>query len=330
MKLVQFYTNTKERRVGLVESSMTIRPLRDVTSMYELVNLTLASGKTLQQIIGEQVSDEKTDYEQLYEERRLLVPFDHPDPAHCLVTGTGLNHLGSAMARDAMHVKPDEEDKQTDSMKMYRLGLAGGKPKAGDIGVQPEWFYKGNGHCVVAPGQALEIPSFGLTGGEEVEIVGVYMISGSGEVIRVGYALGNEFADQTMESQNYLYLAHSKLRQCSFGPELFVGELPKTVEGNVRILRNGKEIWSNAFLSGEDHMTHSLDNLEQHHFKYSMFRQPGDVHLHFFGAALLSFVAGVKTEGGDVFELSSPVFGRPLLNSLGQDVRKGCIPVKSL
>ena len=57
------------------------------------------------------------------------------------------------------------------------------------------------------------------------------MISDDGVPFRVGYALGNEFSDHIMERQNYLYLAHSKLRNCSFGPELLIGDLP----GNVQV-----------------------------------------------------------------------------------------------
>jgi hypothetical protein len=330
MRLIQFLSENKQRQVGVVQDATKVTVLRGTDSVYQLISDNADKATSLQTMLDVYLSKDTLDYEQLYNKQRLLVPFDHPDPAHCLVTGTGLNHLGSATARDAMHVKPENEDKQTDSMKMYRLGLAGGKPKPGETGVQPEWFYKGNGHCIVAPGQALEIPSFGLTGGEEVEIVGVYMIASNGDVLRVGYALGNEFADHQMESQNYLYLAHSKLRACSFGPELLVDELPKVVEGKVRVLRNNQEIWSDAFYSGEDHMTHSLANLEQHHFKYSMFRQPGDVHLHFFGAALLSYAAGVKTQAGDVFELSSPTFGRPLQNPLAHAPKQNRITVRAL
>ncbi len=33
----------------------------------------------------------------------MLAPIDHRDPAHLLVTGTGLSHLGSAEGRDKMH-----------------------------------------------------------------------------------------------------------------------------------------------------------------------------------------------------------------------------------
>ena len=43
-------------------------------------------------------------------------------------------------------------------------------------------------------------------------------------LVVLGFALGNEFSDHVTERVNYLYLAHSKLRWCSFGPELRVGE----------------------------------------------------------------------------------------------------------
>jgi len=76
-----------------------------------------------------------------------------------MVSGTGLNHLGSAMARDAMHTSTGPSN-ISDSMKMFKLGLEGGKPKNGEHGAQPEWFYKGDGSCVVSPGQPLELPSF--------------------------------------------------------------------------------------------------------------------------------------------------------------------------
>ncbi len=98
--------------------------------------------------------------------------------------------------------------------------------------MQPEWFYKGDGRCVVPPGQPLELPAYALDGGEEVEVVGCYVVGDDGTPWRVGFALGNEYADHVMERQNYLYLAHSKLRQCSYGPELLLGELPASVNGH--------------------------------------------------------------------------------------------------
>jgi hypothetical protein len=201
-------------------------------------------------------------------------------------------------------------------MKMFKLGLDGGKPAGGGAGVQPEWFYKGDGSAVVAPGAALALPAFALDGGDEAEVVGLYVIASDGTPCRLGYALGNEFSDHAMERQNYLYLAHSKLRQCSFGPELRLGELQADVRGTVRVRRGNEVLWQREFLSGEANMSHSLDNLERHHFKYPGFRRPGDAHVHFFGASSISTADGIETKAGDVFEIESEEFGRPLVNPL--------------
>jgi hypothetical protein len=188
--------------------------------------------------------------------------------------------------------------------------------------VQPEWFYKGNGYHIVPPEHPLVSPPFSMDGGEEAELVGLYVVAESSEVLRVGFALGNEFSDHAMEAENYLYLAHSKLRPCSFGPELLVGTLPKAITGEVCIFRDGL-IWSAHFSTGEDAMTYTIAGLEHHHFKYSVFRQPGDVHIHFFGASSLSYKAGIAARAGDRFEISAPEFGRPLRNTLAQSPVQG-------
>jgi hypothetical protein len=240
----------------------------------------------------------------------------HPDPAHMHVTGTGLTHLGSAATRDAMHAQAQKAEALTDSMKMFRMGVEGGKPAPGQVGVAPEWFYKGNGHAARGPGQALRSPSFALDSGEEPEIAAFYLIGPDGQPHRIGFSLANEFSDHVTERINYLYLAHSKLRDASFGPELLVGPLPQDVQGTSRILRAGEVIWQKPFVSGEGNMSHTLANLEHHHFKYDIFRQPGDLHVHMFGTATLSFADGIRTEAGDVFEIESPVFGQPLRNPL--------------
>jgi hypothetical protein len=235
----------------------------------------------------------------------------HPDAAHMMVTGTGLTHLGSASARDAMHKAAEGE---TDSMKMFRMGLEGGKPAANETGVQPEWFYKGTGNAVVAPGAALVSPHFALDGSEEPEIAGIYINSDEGRPYRVGYALANEFSDHVTERVNYLYLAHSKLRQTCFGPEIFIGDLPQNIQGTSRITRGDTVLWEKPFLSGEDNMSHTIANLEHHHFKYEIFRVPGDLHVHMFGTATLSFADGIKVQDGDVIEIQAAEFGLVLHN----------------
>jgi hypothetical protein len=319
MRLVQFLDRAGARTIGVVsESGATLEVIGGAQRVYDMAMEAIRRDVALAQIAREWQTKELVSYEEVIAEGRLLPPLDHADAARWLVTGTGLSHLGSAAARDSMHVKLQQaESELTDSMKMFKWGLEGGKPKPGEMGVQPEWFYKGDGRCVVAPGQALELPPYALDGGDEVEVVGLYVVADDGTPWRVGFALGNEYADHVMERQNYLYLAHSKLRQCSYGPELLLGELPASIKGTARLLRGPEALWSDEWLSGDDNMAHSIANLEHHHFKYPDFRRPGDVHVHFFGAATGSFTKNVKAAVGDVFEIAAPMFGRPLRNPLG-------------
>ena len=290
--------------------------LRGAESVYALALDCARDGEKIADRIGRLGFGSAVDLAKAYEEGRLAPPILHPDPAHLHLTGTGLTHLGSASTRDAMHQKTMKADESTltDSMRMFRMGVEGGKPATGKPGVQPEWFYKGNGTMVAAPGAALSSPAFADDGGEEPEIAGIYVIGDDGTPFRVGFTLANEFSDHVMERVNYLYLAHSKLRPASFGPEILVGDLPRDVRGTSRIRRGGETIFEKPFLSGETNMSHTIANLEHHHFKYGVFRQPGDVHVHMFGTATLSFADGVRTEPGDVFEIESAPFGMPLRN----------------
>jgi len=318
VRLVQYTGRDGQRHVGRVTADDAIEPLDGVDRVYRLALEALHNGQTLDAVAAARASGRREDYDAIVAEQRLLPPLDHPDPARCLVTGTGLSHLGSAAARDSMHAKLQQaEDALTDSMKMFKWGVEAGKPVPGTIGAAPEWFYKGDGRWVVPPGKPLELPAFAADGGEEVEIAGLYVVADDGTPVRVGFALGNEYSDHVTERRNYLYLAHSKLRECSYGPELVTGELPASVRGTARLLRNGKVVWSSEWLSGEDNMCHSVANLEHHHFRYRQFRTPGDVHVHFFGAATGSFTQNVATEPGDIFEISAEGFGRPLRNTLG-------------
>jgi hypothetical protein len=258
---------------------------------------------------------EEVDLAAALEARRILSPVDHPDSARILLSGTGLTHLGSADARDRMHAKAHSAD-ASDSMKMFRMGLEGGKPPEGQVGVQPEWFYKGDGRGIVAPESPLLSPEFAADAGEEPELAGIYLIAADGTPCRLGFTLANEFSDHVTERTNYLYLAHSKLRPAALGPELLVGDLPADIRGTTRITRAGQTLWEKPFLTGEANMSHHVRNLEHHHFKYELCRRPGDVHVHFFGTATLSFAEGIRARDGDVFEIEAQPFGLPLRNPL--------------
>ena len=292
------------------------RIVRGVVSTYDLAIAAIRAGRTLAAEVAAVGTGDAVDLDAALAEGRVLAPIDHRDPAHMLVTGTGLSHLGSAEGRDKMHKDLADPARLSDSMKMFRMGLDNGKPAPGARGVQPEWFYKGDGSIVVGPEAPLPSPDFALDGGEEPEIVGLYVIAPDGTPCRLGFAIGNEFSDHVTERQNYLYLAHSKLRACALGGEILTGALPGDVRGMARIRRGGAVAWEKPFLSGEDNMSHSIANLEAHHFKYALFRRPGDVHVHFFGTATLSFSDGFRTLPQDVFEIAAAPFRLPLRNAL--------------
>lgn len=302
---------------AMVESPQQVRLIAGEQGVYGLALLAIAESRPLTEVVEAALTETYLDYAVLIEGKQLLPPLTHPDPAHCLVSGTGLTHLGSADTRSAMHAKAQaDESELTDSMRMFKAGVEGGKPKVGESGFQPEWFYKGDGSIIVNPEGELPVPSFAQDAGEEPELAGIYLIDQAGQPRRVGYAVANEFSDHVTERFNYLWLAHSKLRACSFGPELLIGDLPTHLEGTSRIVRDGKVLWEKPFLTGEANMAHSLANLEHHHFKYASFRRAGDVHIHYFGTATLSFADGVQTRSGDRFEIDLPEFGRPLRNTL--------------
>ena len=315
LRLIQLRDADGARMVAAATEGTRAQRVRGATTVYALANQAIAAGCTLAVLLEKAGYDAEVDLEEALRQKRILAPIDHPDSARTLLTGTGLTHLGSADARDRMHAKAHSAD-ASDSMKMFRMGLEGGKPGADGVGVQPEWFYKGDGRSVVAPEAPLTSPEFALDGGEEPELAGIYVIGPDGTPFRIGCALANEFSDHVTERTNYLYLAHSKLRPAALGPELLVGEPPADIRGTVRITRAGRPVWEKPFLTGETNMCHHLSNLEYHHFKYELFRRPGDVHVHFLGTATLSFTDGVKAQEGDVFEVEATPFVLPLRNPL--------------
>jgi hypothetical protein len=318
MHLVQI-SNGSSRRVALVEEPY-LRLLTGVESVYELAQRCLRRGGKLVDESVALATGETLDYDAVYmqaSEWRLLPPIDVPgSPSRLTIAGTGLTHLGSARDRQTMHAAGAQKAAEpvTDSMKMFQWGVEGGRPNEGEIGIAPEWFYKGNGAILRGPFEALAVPPYAEDGGEEAEIAGIYIVGDDGTPYRVGMTPGNEFSDHRFEKRNYLNLAGSKLRTCSIGPELGVDAAFHAVAGEVRIQRGTDTVWSKAIETGEANMCHSLANLEHHHFKFEGHRQPGDVHVHFFGAHSLSFGDQVELDDGDWMEVRYEGFGRALRN----------------
>jgi len=330
MRIVQFEIPQKGRRVGVVDGDA----VRDVTAVkpewkrvVDVAEEAIGSGCTLAEALAPAASGGAAASGLSYQ--RLLAaepgesgpflhpPFDHADPRRVLVSGTGLTHLGSMQSRDHMHAPAAEpEEAKSDSKKMFELGLAGGKPEAGQRGVAPEWFYKGDGTILRGPRHPLELPEFALDGGEEAEVVGLYLIDELQTPRRLGFALGNEWSDHATEKINYLYLAPSKLRQCAIGPELVTGFAFESLELRCTVERGGKIIYdSGPLMTGEQHMSHSLANLEDHHFKFAQHRQPGSLHVHFFGTSKLSHTTrDWRFADGDEIRIAAEGFSAPLVN----------------
>jgi len=316
LRLIQLAHPAQGRRIGLVTDD-TVSILTGFATAYDAAQAAFSQRRPLAALLASlpvEVSEPYTGIHQGSSMWKILLPFDHPsEPARTLVSGTGLTHLASAETRQKMHAAVEQE---TDSMRMYRWGVEGGRPSPGQIGTSPEWFYKGSGLILRAHGEPLEVPPYAGDGGEEPEIAGVYLIDEAGAPRRIGMAMGNEFSDHKTERLNYLYLAPSKLRQCSIGPELIVDPDFTHVPGTVSIERGGETLWTKEIGSGEKRMAHSLANIEHHHFKYAQHRRPGDVHVHFFGADAFSFGAGIELQDGDTMVVAFQGFGRPLRNPI--------------
>ena len=331
MRVVQFVIPGVGRRVGFIDGDDVV----DVTSsdaslrsVFDVFEESQTAGKSFDETLAGSAVEgaDRLNYADLLtaevggDSTYLISPFDHPDDHRVIVSGTGLTHTGSMKSRDQMHSDNSEptEEPATDSAKMFQMGIDGGKPEPGERGISPEWFYKGNGTIVRGPGEGLEIPAFALDGGEEPELGGCYFIDKNGVPNRVGFALGNEWADHETERINYLYLAPSKLRSCSLGPELITDFEFDELELECTVERDGEMIYeSGPLYSGEDYMSHTLANCEDHHFKYPLHRVPGDAHVHFFGTSQLSYsTRDWKFQSGDVITISSEGFSAPLRNTV--------------
>ncbi|MCJ7467035.1 MAG: hypothetical protein MUO53_10125 [Maribacter sp.] len=331
MRLVQITHKNLGRKLALVEEPK-LHVLSNFTSLFELATAAINGSVKMQELIHDNLSEAFLDYDSIYNgtsDWKLLPAFDHPNEVtKLMLSGTGLTHKASAENRQKMHAAKAESE-MTDSMKMYLMGVEGGHPENGSIGVQPEWFYKGNGSILKAHGDPLTIPSYGNDGGEEPEIAGIYLNDAKGTPWRIGFATANEFSDHVMERKNYLYLAPSKIRNCSLGPELVLTDDFKDIMGKVSIERKGTIHWQKDINTGENNMSHSLANLEYHHFKYENHRLPGQAHVHFFGADAFSFGEKIALEKDDLMVVEWQGMGRPLKNRLTSITkREKIVPIK--
>src|SRR5690349_9806924 len=129
-RLLQMLDGNGARIVVAANTGTTARRIVNATSVYGLASEAIAGRMTLQAVLDTHGYGEDIDLLEALRNKQILPPVDHTDSARVLLTGTGLTHLGSADARDRMHAKAHAAD-ASDSMKMFRMGLEGGKPTTG-------------------------------------------------------------------------------------------------------------------------------------------------------------------------------------------------------
>ena len=151
LRLAQFIDENGKRALGVTARGES-RLVKGARTTLDLARQAIAEGVSLRKLIADRGVGKPVDLARALKEKRVLTPIDHKDPAHVIVTGTGLTHLGSAEGRDKMHKDLADPAKLTDSMRMFKLGLEGGKPGRGETGAQPEWFYKGDGSILARAG----------------------------------------------------------------------------------------------------------------------------------------------------------------------------------
>jgi hypothetical protein len=282
-RIVQIIHAEYGRRVALV-SGVELHLLSDHRTAYHLAAAAIESGTPMRELLSEDLSGIVLDYDEVHGLRSgwsFLPSFDHPqDLARCIVSGCANAHTGT----------PE------------------GRPAA------PPWFYKGNGAHLRAHGEALTIPPFAMSGAEEAELVGVWIVGPDGSPVRVGITAGNEFADPALADSDARMLSHAKLRTCSIGPELVLDPEFIDIGGLVRVERGGKRIWSREIATGERYTQFSFAEVEEHLFKYTAHRVPGDAHVHYLGGSVSSYADGVRLEQGDQVVVEWDGFGRPLRN----------------
>ena len=202
-------------------------------------------------------------------------------------------------------------------MKMFRMGLENGKPKKGQTGVQPEWFYKGNGIMLTGPGRPLISPAFADDAGEEPEIAGISCI-GPG-----------------WRAFPYRFCARQRILRSRDGARQLSLILPIPNYARVRSALNSSPATC-LQISGVRHVScaktrpfgksHScpakttcptpsqISNIIISNMLSSASRATSMCICSVRQRS--SFADGVKAENGDVFEIEAPAFGLPLRNPL--------------
>lgn len=287
--------------------------------LYQWIRDAIQSKKTLQALLQANLGEQRITFSDYQDNYQAYLPVTHPNAKHTIIGGTGLTHANRAKLRVLSEINNPLHDTAclSDSERVYMSGVTNGKPENILQGAKPEWFYKGD-ISILKPSQTpVTVPAHDLGIGEEAELIAVYYISDELSSYRIGYCLGNEFCDHKLEESNFFYISQSKLRECSIGAEIIIGnhELD-VVNGHVRIIRDDNIIWNKPFASGQKRMNFSMENLEHHVFQHTALRRPDSFYFHFLGADQISHSDDIRLQHDDEIVIEAEPFQFPLVNRL--------------
>ena len=106
LSLIQFQTRDGARGVAVLRDGARPLVVPGMPSTLALATRACQARLGLAELIAQLGAGEALDLSAV----QLLAPIDHADPAHLLLSGTGLTHAGSAEERDRMHRALSEED----------------------------------------------------------------------------------------------------------------------------------------------------------------------------------------------------------------------------
>ncbi|EST24032.1 hypothetical protein N566_25240 [Streptomycetaceae bacterium MP113-05] len=164
---------------------------------------------------------------------------------------------------------------------------------------QPNWFLKGLGDVLRVPGEPLAVPAGAHAVCEEAEIVLVHVTDERGVPRYAGYTFGNDLTDIGRFKRHAGHLSYAKLCDAAVAPFLFPGDPPSSVEGRVKIIRQGTEAWQGGFATGTKALHYGLDEMMSGLFAHPALLYPGRVHYVFIGADRSSYHAGFRIVDGD-------------------------------
>ncbi|MEE6729856.1 hypothetical protein PS421_09250 [Pediococcus pentosaceus] len=162
-----------------------------------------------------------------------------------------------------------------------------------------DWYYKGNGNGLIGDKSELQLPTYGLWGGVETEIVMIHVIDKDLTPVYLGYTLGIDFTNTGLRRRENSFKNLSHISKTAIAEKVVLTDFPDNDILHTNITRNGKVIWNKDALVGGDNMWERPEVLISYLFRNQEILIPGNVFYTLTGASMSSDKAGIHLKNGD-------------------------------